>query len=373
VLRGIPSRRTRGVVALILAAFTLALALAGPAGVGAQSPPADGCDPSDPVACIPLPEQEGTSDQPAPQIAAPLPPGPPACAPVSVRSTAPETSIATPLPPGCPVQDVVATMNRANVLWARAVRTLDPMGLPEVWAGPALDGVRTYVEQLRRAGQYVTPELRAIVLTGLQTDGRRAHLTTTEVWFQQLRWWPSGGVVVEDLQRVSNLYELERRAGRWVVVRNEVRPGGTPIPLPPLPAPPPCIAIFPPPPGCGGTDAPAASVTVTADKEIYRPGEPVVATVTNTGSTTLSGGGGYACGLVEVAVAVGEGDLYRPAPGGAEVCTAIAQLLRPGESRTETFSFDQPGRYRLIVRLTAEGSPAGQVVVASDPFTVAVD
>jgi surface-anchored protein len=205
-------------------------------------------------------------------------------------------------------------MNRANVLWAHAVRTLDTTGLPEVWAGPALDGVRTYVEQLRRTGQYVTPELRAIVLTGLQTDGRRAHLTTSETWFQQLRWWPSGAVVFEELQRVSNLYEMEHRDGRWVVVRNEVRPGSTPIPLPPRPAPP-CIAIFPPPPGCGGTDAPAASVTVTADKEVYR----------------------------------------------------------PGESRTETFTFDRPGRYRLIVRATVEGSTDGRVVVASDPFTVAVD
>jgi hypothetical protein len=165
---------------------------------------------------------------------------------------------------------------------------------------------------------------------------------------------------------------MELRGTQWMVVRNEVHRTDEVIPLPPLPTPvppsQPCIAIFPPPPGCGGPTNPGASVSVTADREVYHPGDTIAATVTNTGSATLSGGGGYVCGMVEVVVARGE-DVYEPAPGGADVCTAIAILLKPGESRTETFTLNQPGRYRVIVRASVEGGN-GQTVVASDTFTV---
>jgi hypothetical protein len=69
-----------------------------------------------------------------------------------------------------------------------------------------------------------------------------------------------------------------------------------------------------------------------------------------------------------VAIATGM-DVFQPAPGGADVCTAIAILLKPGESRTETFTLSQPGRYRVIVRASVEGGD-GQVVVASHEFAV---
>lgn len=366
--------RGGGLLALLLTALTLTLTLSGPGTARAQDS-SDICDPSEPVACIPIPEQPVEPGANTPSIGAPIPPVPGPCTPIAVQAPSAGTGIAVPLPPGCPVGDVITTMNRANLLWARAVRTLDPSVLDEVWAGAARQSVRDYVAQLRAAGQYLAPELRAITLTGIQNNGRRARLTTVETWYMELRWWPSGPVILADRQRVANLYELEWGQSGWKVVRNEVHPVDNQLPLPPLPPgppSPPCIAIFPPPPGCEGSESPASSVTVTADKEIYLPGETVVATVTNTGNTVLAGGSGYGCGLVEVGYAPGGGDMYTPAPGGAEVCPAIAILLKPGESRTETFTFTELGQYRLIVRMSVEGSPTGQTVVASDPFMVVV-
>jgi hypothetical protein len=362
-------RRTLGAGALLLAALTLTLAFGAPGRASAQSPPDSGCDPSEQVACIPIPEQ-GTGG-PAPTIGTPIPPVPGPCHPVSVQAGAPGVAIGTPIPPGCPVQDVVATMNRANVLWARALRTTDASELPQVWGGDALNSIRSYISSLRSAGQYATPELQAITLTGVQSDGRRAYVTTTERWLMQLRFRLSGQVLYEEIQNVQNLYGLEWNGNRWIVTRNDVWPAGgsvppfPPLPVPPVPVPPvpppgpPCIAIFPPPPGC---DLPAPKLVVSTDRDVYQRGETIFVAVTNTGTETLSGGGGYRCEFVDVIIATGV-DSYAPAPGGADICPAIALLLKPGETRTEAITLTQPGRYRMVVEATAEGS--GEKVVAS--------
>lgn len=368
-------RRTLGAGALRLATLTLALAFGAPGRAVAQSPPGHGCDPSERVACIPVPEQG--ADGPSTTIGTPIPPVSGPCNPVSVQAGAPGTAIGTPIPPGCPVQDVVATMNRANVLWARALRTTDAGELPQVWGGDALTKIRSYVDSLRNAGQYATPELQAITLTGIQSNGRQAYVTTTERWLMQLRYRLSGRVIYEEIQNVQNLYGLEWNGSRWIVTHNDVWPAGgsvprfPPLPVPPLPPPdappiPPCILIFPPPPGCG---VPAPKLVVNTDREVYQHGETIFVTVTNTGTETLFGGGGYRCELVDVLMATGA-DVYAPAPGGAEVCPAIALLLRPGETRTEAITLTQPGRYRMVVEATVEGGSGEKVVASSAPVIV---
>ncbi len=248
---------------VVLVAVVLALLSFSTAGrVTAQQAPDDGCDPSELVACLAVPEEapSGTAASgAAPTTASPLPrpgpypyPYPYPCPPVIAQGGAPGAAIAVPIPvpSGCSTRPVLATVNRANVLYTRALRTLDTRDLPPVWSGVALDELRGYVETLRSSGRYATPELRWITLTSLRVEADRARVTTVEGWLYQERSRLTGAVVVEQDQRVYNLYELRLRAGIWTVIRNEVSPTVYSPSPPPLPSPPVCILIYPPPPGC---------------------------------------------------------------------------------------------------------------------------
>lgn len=111
-----------------------------------------------------------------------------------------------------------------------------------------------------------------------------------------------------------------------------------------------CILIFPPPPGC---EQPAEPLTVTSDRTEYAPGATIAASVTNNTGEIAYGGGGYACGVV--GLEVWNGSEWSKAPGGAEVCTAIALGVRPGETRMESFAAPATvGWYRLIANLTGD-------------------
>jgi hypothetical protein len=119
---------------------------------------------------------------------------------------------------------------------------------------------------------------------------------------------------------------------------------------------------------------PIGRLTVAPDRTSYRTGETITATVRNNTRTTVSGGGGYRCGLVDLQVSTASG--WQPAPGSAEVCTLQALLLPPGQTRTESFAAPEPGTYRLLVRVSREPlSPISSVapepiVAVSAPFTV---
>jgi hypothetical protein len=236
---------------LTVALIALAMLAITARPAAAQDPPPDGCDPNEPVACLTLPDEPVESGAAAPNTpsattAAPLPRPPiPPCSP-SLAAGSPE--IASPIvpPPGCDRLSVVATVNRANVLYAQALRSLDTSALPQAWGGEALLQVRGYVAWLRSTGRYATPELRSIQLQSLRTEGSRAFVDTLENWLYIERDRFTGRIVVQENQWVVNYYELRREGRGWLVTRNDVY--AVPAPLPPVR--PPCIAIFPPPPGC---------------------------------------------------------------------------------------------------------------------------
>jgi len=238
LLRSRAVHRTAIAVVLLVVVITAQTA----APIGAQPSP-DGCDPVEPVACLALPEEQAsTAESPSAAATTPRPPLP--CPPGAA-----ELTIAAPIvpPTACERRAVVATVNRANVLFAQALRSVDASALPEAWSGDALLQVRDYVARLRAGGRYATPELRSIELTELQSDGGRAFVRTLEHWLYQERDRLSGRVVLQEDQWVVNEYELRWERFSWVVVRDVIY---TAPPPQPRPARPPCIAIYPPPPGC---------------------------------------------------------------------------------------------------------------------------
>jgi hypothetical protein len=367
VKRSHHQRGARGLPLLLALVMALGALMLAARPATAQTPTEEGCDPEEPIACLALPD-EVTADGPA--IAAPRAPQPPVPCPPAVFAE-PDTRIAAPQPPSgrCDDRAVVATINYANLLYAHAFRTLDTRELPNAWRGEALNQVRGYVAQLRSAGRYATPELRSISLEGLRIDRSSAHVRTLENWLYQERDRLSGRIDLQENQWVINEYGLERQGGAWFVVRNEVFTAPAPLPPPPTPRPPsmPCILIYPPPPGCEpGQPQPEPAVTVSTDRGQYRLGDTITATVTNTGTETIYGGGGVVCGLV--AVEHFARDRWERVPI-ATICPAIAIGLGPGESRTETFDAGPfAGRYRLAVSVS--GERGGQVTAYSDPYAV---
>jgi hypothetical protein len=328
--------------------------------VGAQAPADDGCDPNEQIACLPLPEEAAPSGgHERPSIAAPSVP----CPPVVFGDA--EARIAAPAPPSdrCDQRGIIATVNYANVLYARALRSLNTQELPNAWTGDALNQVRGIVADLRSRGHYGTPELRSISLEELRSDGSRAHVRTLENWLYQERALLTGRVVVEENQWVINEYVLDRQGGSWFVSRNDVTVTPGPLPPPSMP----CILIFPPPPGCDtGQPAPSVDLSVTSDRRDYHVLDPIVATITNHGTESVWGGGGFACGMVALEMRLD--DQWQPAPGGADICPAIAIGLAPGESRTETIEGHFVGTYRLVVQATSDSG--AEAIAYSEPFVV---
>lgn len=355
-------------VMLLLAALVSTILMARP--VDAQEPTEDGCDPSEQIACLPLPDGAAGRDGEAPATAAPSAPTPPIACPPVVFGAA-DARIAAPAPPSnpCDRRGVVATVNYANVLYARALRSLNVQELPNAWTGEALSEVRGIVAGLRSSGRYGTPELHSIALEELQIEGNRARVRTLENWLYQERALLTGRVLVEENQWVINEYVLDRQGGSWFVSRNVITRVPGPLPLPQRTVPPsmPCILIFPPPPGCDtGQPAPSIDLTVATDRQDYRAGEPITATITNHGTEMVWGGGGYACGMAELEVRLA--DRWERARGGAEICPAIAVGVAPGEARTETLEAPSVGTYRLVVRATSDQGVAA--VAISEPFVV---
>jgi hypothetical protein len=339
----------------------------------------DGCDTSEPVACIPLPVEEagpGTAPTPlagapapeaaAPSVAAPVPPAKP-CPPV-IRPN-PDVAVAMPLPvpPGCiAFRAVVATVNRANVLYARTVRTLDTSGLSEAWGGDAIADLVGQVAGLRASGQFATPQLLSISLREIGQDGTTAHVRTIEHWLYQQRLLDTGEVTIEQDQWVQNVYTLTFDGTAWLVTGDTVT-----LTEPPAPA-------------------PVVSVRVTTDRSTYAAGDDVLGTITNDGTVAVYGGGGYACGLLRIEVLGDNG--WQPArlPEPLIACPAIARAIPPGGTATQTLPAGrQPGTYRLVFRYSfdlnrgtawvpqpppdggsAPAAPAGTGAAYSDPYVV---
>lgn len=345
------ANRRRSAVAL------LALALALLVAAVIVSPPArataddsDGCDPAEAVACLPLPaESDGgaepaRADREAPAAAAPQRPD--FCIPVMSG----ETTIAAPVPSPrpCPDRDVVATINRANGLYARALRTLDPKILQPTWGGEALAQVEQQVMALEFAGRYGTPSLRSIALEELSVNVNSARVRTLEHWTYQERERWSGSLVVNEDQWVTNIYHLARSGGGWQVQRNIVMFAPAP------PAPPP---------------APVVSVRLFSDASGYPRGATVRATVVNEGSVELYSGPGYACSIFEIERQVQGRWVPVPNPPTFAACPEIALVLAPGDSHTAALPTALgAGAYRLLFRYSAASGPSG--VAYSSSFSV---
>lgn len=344
----IPPRSRRlhvaGRALLVAVALSAVLVAHRPATVRAD----DGCDPSEPVACLPVPVEDGDAapaPSAAPGIAVPV--RPPAPCPAAAPGAAP--GIATFYPParGCSSAAIIAAVNRANVLYVRAVRTLDTGEARAAWGGQALADLVAQVASLRDLGNYATPRLDSITLRELRPGGGSARVRTIEHWLYQERSQLSGEVVYEQDQWVQNIYSLELRGGAWLVVRD-------------------VITLTDPP----AVPAPPASAVVTTDRDSYARGEVVEGTITNDGGVTLwHGAGGYACGPLRVEWLGPNGWQKAPLNEPLRPCLAIAVALPPGESFHQTLpTGTRPGTYRLVFAYSAEGGPAG--VAYSAPYTV---
>ena len=245
-------------IAGVAGALLLATIVSSPAR--AQTAP-DGCDPNEAVACLIIPSDpnapadSGPGRAAAPQgpgpnaaIAAPAPPpptpGPVPCAPFAVDVLPPEAAIAipapqAPLPPpppiSCGYQNVVAAVNAANVAYVRALRTLDTRNLSCCWSDGALSELRRQVSDLRGQGLYATPQLLSITLREIRPGRGVTTVRTVEHWIyeQRTRW--SGDTVYWDDQWVENVYTLQFRNGRWLVIRDDVSMLGPSYPYPVYP------------------------------------------------------------------------------------------------------------------------------------------
>lgn len=124
------------------------------------------------------------------------------------------------------------------------------------------------------------------------------------------------------------------------------------------------------PPAAAPTDSAAAPVELRTDKSSYRPGDQMTLTLVSRADT------GYSFNPCTRA-------LERETAGGwtavneeGRVCTMEAWLLEPRGTRsgpTELPKDLEPGRYRVVLTLTAEGQqtpPATHVRITSAPFAV---
>jgi hypothetical protein len=339
-------RRNR-VTRIWLAAMLLTLLVLPAAPARAQGEGV--CDPDEVGACLELPQQEPAEagdGRALPLPAAPLPPRPcpplPATAPDGVESAAP----VIPLPPRCPpTHELVAAVNRANLAFVRAFRTLDPRELLRAWGGEALAELQTQVALLRASGRYATPRLLSISLVDMAIRGGTAQVRTVEHWLYQERWLGTGELALEQDQWVENRYTLVRRTpGDWIVVRD-------------------VITLI---------NAPASPVVlrVTTDRDEYAVGDLVTGTVSNEGTVAVAAGGGYACGLFHIEWFGPDGWQRAPVPEPLLPCPAIAQIIRPGESRSQTLpGAPRPGIYRLAFPYSTEVGEGGGVAYSA-PYLV---
>lgn len=117
----------------------------------------------------------------------------------------------------------------------------------------------------------------------------------------------------------------------------------------------------------GGTRA--DSLVLRTDKQQYRAGEKVTLTLENKGARS------YAFNPCTRSLEREENGNWRVVEEPDRMCTMEAWILEPHGTRTGATELPQPlsaGRYRVVVRLTVEGSgtPAPAVIAVSDPITV---
>jgi hypothetical protein len=310
----------------------------------------DGCDPDEVGACLELPAEEPAApgaegdgrERAAPAVSPPRPCPPP----VATAEGPSEGAPAIPVPPRCPpAHELVAAVNRANLAFVRAFRSLDARPLRVAWGGTALAELEGQVALLRAAGRYATPRLLSIGLADMGWSGGSAQVRTVEHWLYQERWLGTGEPALEQDQWVENRYTLVRRGpSDWIVVRVVVTLINVPVP--------------------------SVALNLSTDRAEYAVGDLVTGTLSNEGTVPVEAGGGFACGLFRIEWFGPEGWQRAPVPEPALPCLAIAQIIRPGESRSQTLpGAPFAGLFRLAFHYrVVETGAAG--VVYSAPYLV---
>ena len=125
---------------------------------------------------------------------------------------------------------------------------------------------------------------------------------------------------------------------------------------------------------CSGTQRGAdstvmnESVTIRADKQSYRPGESVTVTIVSTSTAQHTYN---PCQRIVERESAGSWTPVRE----ERMCTMIAHLLEPKQTRTEQTEMAdgiEPGRYRLVILFAEESSTGASrsVRAATAPLTV---
>lgn len=224
--------RVLTIVALTLAA----LSLVSLRPVAAQQGP--DCEDPDTVACLPT----GGMPQPAPQPSpmpsvAPAPPPPaaaaaaapvryPICPPVPPPYPPPGPPLplgagsAAPIPAPIPTypcfSDIYGTINRANLAYARAMRSLDISLLTPYWGQDALQQVVGQIGSLQAAGSYRVLRLKSIQVLEQAISPGYAWVHTSEHW-TTATWSFDGYQYDAGDAWYDNQYYLYRVGGRWVI------------------------------------------------------------------------------------------------------------------------------------------------------------
>ncbi len=309
-----------GPIRLMVLAFLmlLALSMAGAGRPAVVSADEAGCD--EDVVCLAAPSEATSAAAIGPAVAAPLPPSPPTVCGLRSGAVGIAVAVPAPPPPSCtPTRDLITTVNRANILYARALRTLDGSILGEAWTSDGLAELLRQIAALRDGGRYATPRLHTISLTSMDLGPNTATVRTTERWTYQERWRFSGELVAEQDQWARNDYYLAVRGGVWRVTRNDV-------------------ALIPAP-------QPTPSVRVETDADTYAPGQTATLTMTNDSGATLVIDLGENCTTTALERQRWDGgwELAGEAPW---VCLPTIPL-QPGGRTSRIFAVWQPGTYRL--------------------------
>ena len=132
-----------------------------------------------------------------------------------------------------------------------------------------------------------------------------------------------------------------------------------------------------PAPSRTDTTGPATSATVRSDSVVlrtdrtqYKAGEKITLTFQNRSGAT------YAFNPCTRALEHEDAGTWKPMPDEGRMCTMEAWMLEPHATRTgdtELPATMAPGRYRVVVRMTVEGSgatPAAAITAVSDAITV---
>ena len=132
-----------------------------------------------------------------------------------------------------------------------------------------------------------------------------------------------------------------------------------------------------PAPARTDTTGPATNATVRSDSVVlrthktqYQAGEKITLTFENRSAAT------YAFNPCTRTLEHEDAGTWKPMPDEGRMCTMEAWMLEPRATRTgdtELPATMAPGRYRVVVRMTVEGSgaaPAAAITAVSDAITV---